>query len=132
MDDMIYSFVDNAKLLPLCRAIHQYYKSINATTQVLGASLTSTDEIFALAGIDRLTISPPLLLQLSQPMPASIPSLYDAAPTEELPAPGTSYLNDAGRFQINFSRDLDGASHIKLTEVNILAMADDRFVTRYR
>jgi transaldolase len=110
--------VDHAKLLPLCRAIQEYYKSINANTQVLGASLTSTEEIYSLAGIDRLTISPPLLEQLStQAAPVNAPSLFDAAPTTPLPAPGTSYLNDSGKFQITFTRDLNGASNVKLIEV---------------
>lgn len=110
--------MDHQKLLPLCREIQEYYKSINAKTQVLGASLTSTAEIFSLAGIDRLTISPPLLEQLStQTAPADGQSLFDSAPTRPLPAPGTSYLNDSGKFQITFARDINGASNIKLIEV---------------
>lgn len=109
--------MDEAKLLPLCRAIQEYYKSINASTQLLAASLTSTDEIFALAGAAHITIPPNLLEQLTQPKPENTPSLFDSAPTEELPAPGTSYLNDPGNFQITFSRDGNGSSHIKLTEV---------------
>ncbi|KAJ5741349.1 hypothetical protein N7533_010758 [Penicillium manginii] len=123
-------FVDHAKLLPLCRAIQEYYKSINANTQVLGASLTSTEEIYSLAGIDRLTISPPLLEQLStQAAPVNAPSLFDAAPTTPLPAPGTSYLNDSGKFQITFTRDLNGASNVKLIEaVNAFCGFQDKLV----
>lgn len=114
---MFYSFVDEHKLLPLCAAIQAYYKSIKATTKVLPASLTSTEEIFQLAGADHLTIAPRLLEQLALPMGTNMTSLFDAAPTEPVPAPGASYLHDAGRYQIIFARDRGGASQIKLTEV---------------
>ncbi|KAJ5831896.1 hypothetical protein N7474_000207 [Penicillium riverlandense] len=114
------SLVDRAKLLPLCVAIQQYYKYINATTKVLPASLTSTAEIYSLAGVDHLTIAPHLLAQLTEPAPTSTKSLFDEAPTVPIPEPGTSFLNDPAKFQIVFVRDLGGASHIKLTEaINI-------------
>lgn len=109
--------MDEQKLLPLCAAIQSYYKSINAPTKVLPASLTSTEEIFLLAGVDHLTIAPHLLAQLAQPMSTPVESLFDAAPTEAVPAPGVSYLHDPGRYQITFARDKGGASQIKLTEV---------------
>ena len=45
--------------------IYNYYKSHNYKTVVMGASFRNTDEIEALAGCDRLTISPGLLETLS-------------------------------------------------------------------
>jgi transaldolase len=42
-------------------AIYQYYKKHNIDTVVMGASFRNTGEIEALAGCDRLTISPALL-----------------------------------------------------------------------
>ncbi|MGB1907265.1 MAG: transaldolase, partial [Spongiibacter sp.] len=46
-------------------AIYHYYKQHNYPTVVMGASFRNTGEIEALAGCDRLTISPALLEQLS-------------------------------------------------------------------
>lgn len=117
--------MDNAKLLPLCAAIQKYYKSINSRTTVLPASLTSVEEIFLLAGVDHLTISPGLLTQLTQPYAGNVKSLFDIEPTLPIPAPGVSFINDRGTYQIIFARDLGGASQIKLTEVSTYI---DRFL----
>jgi transaldolase len=46
--------------------IYQYYKQHNINTVVMGASFRNTGEIEALAGCDRLTISPQLLEDLSK------------------------------------------------------------------
>jgi transaldolase len=46
------------------RAIYDYYKSNGINTIVMGASFRNTGEIEALAGCDRLTISPALLEEL--------------------------------------------------------------------
>ncbi|MBB3977267.1 transaldolase [Rhizobium azooxidifex] len=48
------------------RAIYDYYKSNGIKTIVMGASFRSTGEIEALAGCDRLTISPQLLEELDK------------------------------------------------------------------
>jgi len=48
------------------RAIHAYYKTHGIDTVVMGASFRNTGEIEALAGCDRLTISPQLLDALSK------------------------------------------------------------------
>ena len=46
------------------RRIYQYYKEHGYPTTVMGASFRNSGEILALAGCDRLTISPPLLEEL--------------------------------------------------------------------
>lgn len=104
-------------MLPLCAAIQKYYKSINSRTKVLPASLTSVEEIFLLAGVDHLTISPILLTQLTQPY-VNIKSLFDIEATLPIPARDVSFINDPGNYQITFTRDQGGASQIKLTEVS--------------
>jgi len=48
------------------RAIYDYYKSNGIKTVVMGASFRNTGEIEALAGCDRLTISPALLKELAE------------------------------------------------------------------
>ncbi len=47
------------------RGIYQLFKSRRYTTVIMGASFRNTGQIEALAGCDRLTVSPPLLEQLS-------------------------------------------------------------------
>lgn len=47
------------------RAIYAYYKAHGVTTVVMGASFRNAGEIEALAGCDRLTISPALLDELA-------------------------------------------------------------------
>jgi transaldolase len=111
--------VDTSKLLPLCAAIQKYYKSINSSTQILPASLTSVEEIFSLAGVDHLTISPGLLTELTHPYAGNVKSLFDIEPTLSIPAKEVSFVNDQDSYQITFARDHSGASQIKLTEVCI-------------
>ena len=48
------------------RSIYAYFKAYGISTVVMGASFRNTGEIEALAGCDRLTISPQLLDQLSK------------------------------------------------------------------
>ncbi len=48
------------------RQIYNYYKQHNYNTVVMGASFRNIGEIEALAGCDRLTISPQLLQELDQ------------------------------------------------------------------
>lgn len=48
------------------KRIYRYYKQYNYTTIVMGASFRNIGQIQALAGCDRLTISPALLAELEQ------------------------------------------------------------------
>ena len=48
------------------RKIYDYYKSNGIETIVMGASFRTADQIVALAGCDRLTISPALLTELNE------------------------------------------------------------------
>lgn len=48
------------------RAIYNYFKRHGHDTIVMGASFRNVDEILALAGIDRLTVSPKLLNKLKE------------------------------------------------------------------
>ena len=48
------------------RSIYEYFKAYDIATVVMAASFRSVGEVEALAGCDRLTVSPPLLDALSQ------------------------------------------------------------------
>ncbi|MFC3121005.1 transaldolase [Agaribacter flavus] len=62
--------------------IYQYYKSHGYKTIVMGASFRNTGEIVALAGCDRLTISPQLLEQLETTDGELSPVLVDSGKTK--------------------------------------------------
>ena len=69
------------------REIYQHYKSHGIETIVMGASFRNTAQIKALAGCDRLTISPKLLSELAQdhaPVPRVLQSCGSLNP-ETLP-----------------------------------------------
>ncbi|EAS3780342.1 transaldolase [Salmonella enterica] len=48
------------------RAIYEYYKSLNYPTIIMAASFRNAEQVLALSGCDRLTISPTILQNLSQ------------------------------------------------------------------
>ena len=62
------------------RAIYAYYKAYGIETVVMGASFRNIGEIEALAGCDRLTISPQLLEQLAKDQGVLAPRLSKANP----------------------------------------------------
>jgi transaldolase len=67
--------------------IYNYYKAKGYATVVMGASFRNVDEVLALAGCDRLTISPQLMQELANataPITAQLSS--DQAPIAQEPA----------------------------------------------
>ena len=68
------------------REIYQFYKQHGFTTVVMGASFRNTGEVLALAGCDRLTISPALLAELSQMQGELTVHLTDNGATTPAPA----------------------------------------------
>lgn len=67
------------------RAIYDYYKSNGIKTVVMGASFRNVGQISALAGCDRLTISPQLLTEMAG-MSADLPRKLDASNASGAPA----------------------------------------------
>ncbi len=62
-DQQDYAPLDDPGVVSVTQIYH-YYKQHNINTVVMGASFRNTGEIEALAGCDRLTISPQLLAEL--------------------------------------------------------------------
>jgi hypothetical protein len=98
--------------------------------------LTSTDEIYALAGVHHITISPGLLQRLSQPgFTPQTKSLFDA----DFPKPESqaSYVSRESAYRLEFSRAERGASEGKLTQVrlsdvySVYSPLETRFVDMY-
>ena len=71
------------------RQIYQYYKSHGYDTVVMGASFRRIEQIQALAGCDRLTISPALLDELAASEGALSRQLAPGCVTETRPSPIT-------------------------------------------
>lgn len=69
------------------RRIWQHYKQHGYDTVVMGASFRNTGEVLALAGCDRLTISPELLAALEQSDEAVERALVDADDRTAAPTP---------------------------------------------
>ncbi|KAI9739520.1 MAG: hypothetical protein M1834_006236 [Cirrosporium novae-zelandiae] len=119
------NYKDLNKALPLCIQAQRYYKMHNLKTQVLPASLTHINEILSLAGVDHITISPPLLRELADTkLPASeaaAKSLLDGVnklPEEKVPL--MSFVNDEAGFRTAYTRDNYGANEVKIIQaINI-------------
>ncbi len=81
-------------------AIYNYYKKHGHDTIVMGASFRNTDEICELAGCDRLTISPPLLDQLSSNAGA-LPQKLDADKAQAMDIPKIDMDENTFRWMMN-------------------------------
>ena len=68
------------------REIYQFFKQHGYSTIVMGASFRNIGEVLALAGCDRLTISPALLDELSQQQGELLVKLQDQGVTAAKPA----------------------------------------------
>ena len=80
------------------RAIYQYYKEHDYKTVVMGASFRNTGELIALAGCDRLTVSPNLLQDLAATEGNLVQVLKDNGATKK---PGAKLSEEEFRFELN-------------------------------
>lgn len=91
------------------RQIWAYYKKHGFDTVVMGASFRSLEEVTALAGCDRLTISPALLDALSARTGEALPTALDAADAavvdKYLPAGGAKLALDEEAFRWMLNED---------------------------
>ena len=83
------------------RRIYEYYKTHHYSTVVMGASFRNTGQILALAGCDRLTISPALLQELSDSTAAVNPKLEAANASSA----DTKEILDESRFRWQHNED---------------------------
>ncbi|KAF4632516.1 hypothetical protein G7Y89_g5603 [Cudoniella acicularis] len=107
-------FVDHNKAQCLCLQAQRYYEKYGFNTKVLPASLTSTDEIMTLVGVNHITIAPGLLKELAEKQTEGlkVTSLFDE--------PGSvgglgvevgekmEFGSDAGKYKIAFTRSGGG------------------------
>ena len=91
------------------REIYRYFKTYGHKTVVMGASFRNTGEVLALAGCDRLTISPALLEELSQQQGTLTVHLKDTGAT----AKETAALTEA---EFRWALNEDAMATEKLSE----------------
>lgn len=91
------------------REIYRYFKSYGHKTVVMGASFRNIGEVLALAGCDRLTISPSLLEELSQQQGSLTVHLQDTGAT----AKETAALTEA---EFRWALNEDAMATEKLSE----------------
>ena len=88
------------------RTVFEDYKARGVSTEIMGASFRSVEQVMALAGCDLLTVSPDLLDQLAQrpamtgPMPLE-PDTGPEAQGRALAAPWRYLHESAFRYQLN-------------------------------
>lgn len=80
------------------RAIYAYYKEHGYKTVVMGASFRNTGELIALAGCDRLTVSPNLLQDLAATEGTLVQVLKDTGATK---AQSAKLTEEEFRFALN-------------------------------
>lgn len=120
--------------------MQRYYQSIKARTQVLPASLTSIDEVMVLAGVDHITVSPPLLAELAvtpaESYKGAVGSVLKAAEADDAPLPSRyeAILENESAWRLAFTRSERGKSEGKIIQaVNIfyeMQVALEELVTK--
>ncbi|RPH30159.1 transaldolase [Buttiauxella warmboldiae] len=81
--------VDSDPGVASVRKIYFYYKTHRYPTVIMGASFRRVEQVLALAGCDRLTISPPLLKELSEQQGTVVRRLEPGNSVENRPQPLT-------------------------------------------
>ena len=110
-------------MFQICKQAQKYYKEHGFATKILEASLTSVDEIFALAGVDHITIAPKLLHQLAsiETDPSDFANLmsvpHDVKVARDRPPSRIHYADDEAAFRMAMTREANGASEGKLIQV---------------
>jgi transaldolase len=102
--------------MDLCVQAQKLYSTNQVKTKVLPASLTSIDEIMSLAGVDHITISPPLLHKLVE-APASDTTKYSRFDEEVEIPPMLSFASEP-EYRIAFTLSGKGEGERKLTQVS--------------
>ncbi|ROW14211.1 hypothetical protein VPNG_04325 [Cytospora leucostoma] len=119
-------YIDENKSFILCGLAQRYCRSIKARTQVLPASLTSIDDVLVLAGVDHITVSPPLLKELAathvQDYKGDIGSVLKTAGSANVKGKGEYevILRDESAWRLAFTRSEGGKSEGKIIQaINI-------------
>lgn len=122
--------MDDHKAFDFCRQAQLYYAETKAKTQVLAASLTSVAEVMQLAGIQHVTVSPPLLRALAARSASSwteqVGEYFAAGPDQPWTKDFEAALKDESQWRIAFTRSGNGKYEEKLIQaINIFSDKQD-------
>ncbi|KAI8239433.1 Transaldolase [Colletotrichum sp. SAR 10_99] len=128
--DLILRYVDENKAFDFCRTAQAYYIEKKAKTQVLAASLTSVAEVMQLAGIQHVTVSPPLLRGLAAQSASTstekVGGYFAAGPDKKWTTDFEVALKDKSAWRLAFTRSGNGKYEEKLIQaINIFSDKQD-------
>ncbi|KAJ3551548.1 hypothetical protein NPX13_g11334 [Xylaria arbuscula] len=113
------TYIDENKGFPVANAAQRFYETRGQRTQVLAASLTSIEEVMMLSGVAHITVSPPLLYELSETSAETwegdTGAAFKTAPAEVQDVDAASARDEAA-WRLTFSKDKDGKSEAKLKD----------------
>ncbi|MGJ8584107.1 MAG: transaldolase [Marinosulfonomonas sp.] len=111
------------------RKIYNHYKTHGYDTVVMGASFRSTAQVEALAGCDRLTISPALLTELSEATGA-VELKLDASGVTKQPAPAAmseaDFRWDHNEDQMATEKLSDGIRLFNVDAIKLQTLIEER------
>lgn len=108
------------------RAIYEYYKSLNYPTIIMAASFRNAEQVLALAGCDRLTISPTILQSLSQRTGEVVRKLNPDMQVDYRPSP----LSEA---EFYWQHNLDAMAVDKLAEgIRLFAQDNEKLQNKMK
>lgn len=125
-----FSFIDPSPNHYVCVQSQMYFEKHNYTrTATLPASLVSIAECMSLSGVKHITISPPLLRELSSTIVTNnnTDSLFEDATyvnkiAATIPEQPLDLIDDEERFRILFTRRDGGRQEIKQVKaINVFA-----------
>ncbi|KAG5981004.1 hypothetical protein E4U43_006668 [Claviceps pusilla] len=134
-------YIDHNKAFDFCRQAQSFFLQTNSPTQVLAASLTSVDQVMQLAGIQHITISPPLLDELAATDAASwtgnLGEYFARGPDDRSwetaghgaadPEYRAALVQDESAWRLAFTRSGFGASEGKIIQaINYFADFQDK------
>ncbi|KAL2753202.1 hypothetical protein ACRALDRAFT_2111335, partial [Sodiomyces alcalophilus JCM 7366] len=124
-------YVDQHKAFDLTRLAQRHYVDKSHRTQVLAASLVSVDEVMQLAGIQHVTVSPPLLRGLAAEPTADwdgkLGAFFAANPQEKWDVGDfATSCRDESEYRMAFTRSGKGKAEEKIVQaINIFSDKQD-------
>ncbi|KAI0434456.1 transaldolase [Xylaria sp. FL1042] len=113
------SYVDENKGFQVGSLSQKFYKEHGQRTQIIAASLISIHEVMMLAGAAHITVSPPLLYELSKmsadTWEGDVGSVFKDE-SSEAPSVDEACVEDERSWRLAFSKDQGGKSEAKLND----------------
>jgi len=99
--------------LPYVLKIYNYYKQHGIKTIVLGASIVHVEEVDLIAGLDAITIFPPVLEKLAKREGSVTPLFSEELAKKAAHIPKESYLGDEAKFRQALKDDARSSEYLQ-------------------